>query len=127
MPRKRNGQKLCTSRQTSHSRKSPTGWACHYNSTISPDDIKLFIGRIFQYGYTGTISTLWRSQNEGGDKLAHAVATQLLLWETVIGERDENFNKVSTGGKGAALDQISPNHPLYNKIMSCLLYTSRGV
>ena len=45
-----------------------------YNSTISPDDIKLFIGRIFQYGYTGTISTSWRSQNEGGDKLAHAVA-----------------------------------------------------
>ena len=46
-----------------------------YNSTISPDDIKLFIGRIFQYGYTGTISTSWRSQNEGGDKLANAVAT----------------------------------------------------
>lgn len=69
---------------------------------------KLFIGRIFQYGYTGTISTSWRSQNEGGDKLAHAVATQLLIWETVIGERDENFNKVSTGGKDAVLDQISP-------------------
>ena len=48
-----------------------------YNSTITPDDIKLFIGRIFQYGYTGTISTSWRSQNEGGDKLAHAVATHL--------------------------------------------------
>ena len=89
-----------------------------YNSTISPDDIKLFIGRIFQYGYTGTISTSWRSQNEGGDKLAHAVATQLLIWETVIGERDENFNKVSTGGKDAVLDQISRNHPLYDKIMS---------
>ena len=89
-----------------------------YNSTISPDDIKLFIGRIFQYGYTGTISTSWRSQNEGGDKLAHAVATQLLIWETVIGERDENFNKVSTGGRDAVLDQISPNHPLYDKIMS---------
>lgn len=26
-----------------------------YNKTISPDDIKLFIGRIMQYGYTGTI------------------------------------------------------------------------
>ena len=89
-----------------------------YNSTISPDDIKLFIGRIFQYGYTGTISTSWRSQNEGGDKLAHAVATQLLIWETVIGERDENFNKVSTGGKDAVLDQISRSHPLYDKIMS---------
>ena len=89
-----------------------------YNSTISPDDIKLFIGRIFQYGYTGTISTSWRSQNEGGDKLAHAVATQLLIWETVIGERDENFNKVSTGGKDAVMDQISRSHPLYDKIMS---------
>ena len=89
-----------------------------YNSTISPDDIKLFIGRIFQYGYTGTISTSWRSQNEGGDKLAHAVATQLLIWETVIGERDENFNKVSTGGRDAVLDQISRSHPIYDKIMS---------
>ena len=88
-----------------------------YNSTISPDDIKLFIGRIFQYGYTGTISTSWRSQNEGGDKLAHAVATQLLIWETVVGERDADFNKVSTGGKSAIVEQISTNHPLYSRIM----------
>ena len=89
-----------------------------YNNTISPDDIKLFIGRIFQYGYTGTISTSWRSQNEGGDKLAHAVATQLLIWETVVGERDADFNKVGTGGKSAIVEQISTNHPLYSQIMS---------
>ena len=89
-----------------------------YNHTISPDDIKLFIGRIFQYGYTGTISTSWRSQNEGSDKLAHAVATQLLVWETVVGERDADFNKVGTGGKDAICDQISTSHPLYSQIMS---------
>ena len=89
-----------------------------YNNTISPDDIKLFIGRIFQYGYTGTISTSWRSQHEGGDKLAHAVATQLLIWETVVGERDADFNKVGTGGKSAIVEQISTNHPLYSQIMS---------
>lgn len=89
-----------------------------YNHTISPDDIKLFIGRIFQYGYTGTISTSWRSQNEGGDKLAHAVATQLLVWETVVGERDADFNKVGTVGKDAICDQISTGHPLYRQIMS---------
>lgn len=88
-----------------------------YNSTIFPDDIKLFIGRIFQYGYTGTISTSWRSQNEGGDKLANAVATQLLIWETVVGERDADFNKVGTGGKSAIVEQISTNHPLYSRIM----------
>ena len=71
-----------------------------------------------QYGYTGTISTSWRSQNEGGDKLAHAVATQLLVWETVVGERDADFNKVGTGGKSAICDQISTGHPLYSQIMS---------
>lgn len=89
-----------------------------YNSTISPDDIKLFIGRIFQYGYTGTISTSWRSQNEGGDKLVNAVATQLLIWETVVGERDADFNKVGTGGKSAIVEQICTSHPLYSQIMS---------
>lgn len=38
-----------------------------YNKTISPDEIKTFIGRILQYGYTGQISLGWRSQNDGGD------------------------------------------------------------
>lgn len=98
-----------------------------YNKTISPDDIKLFIGRIMQYGYTGTISTSWRSQNEGGDKLAHAVATQLLIWETVVGERDADFNKVSTGSKDAILDQISTNHPLRSKIMSYYNFIAASV
>lgn len=89
-----------------------------YNKTISPDDIKLFIGRIMQYGYTGTISTSWHSQNEGGDKLAHAVATQLLIWETVVGERDENFGKVDPGQYDAVLDQIDAQHPLRDRIIA---------
>lgn len=88
-----------------------------YNKTISPEDIKLLIGRIFQYGYTGPISVSWRSQNDGGDKLAHAVATQLLIWETVVGERDADFNKIGTNGKDAIVDQISTNHPLHGQIM----------
>lgn len=88
-----------------------------YNHTISPDDIKLFVGRIMQYGYTGTISTDWRSQNSGGDTLAQARATQFLIWETVVGERDENFNHVGPGGCNAILDQLSTNHPLYSQIM----------
>ena len=50
-----------------------------YNDVLSPDEIKLFIGRIFQYGYTGNISLNWRSQNSAdADKLSHAIATQLL-------------------------------------------------
>lgn len=89
-----------------------------YNKTIPPETIKQMIGRIFQYGYTGTVSASWRSQNEGAENLSHAVATQLLIWETVVGERDADFNKVSTGGKDAIADQISSAHPLHDKIMS---------
>ena len=90
-----------------------------YNKTITPDDIKLLIGRIMQYGYTGTVSTSWRSQNSAdANKLSHAMATQLLIWETVVGERDADFNKVSTGGYAAVLDQISSDHPLRSQIMS---------
>ena len=33
-----------------------------YNKTISADEIKLFIGRIFQYGYTGSVSSEWRKR-----------------------------------------------------------------
>ena len=52
------------------------------------------------------------------DNLSHLIATQLLVWETVVGERDSNFQKVDTGGYDAVLDQISTGHPLYNQIMS---------
>lgn len=89
-----------------------------YNKTITGPEIKDHIGRILQYGYRGQISTAWRSQNEGADKLAHVVATQLLIWETVVGERDSDFSKVSTGGHDAVLDSISSNHPLRDRIMS---------
>lgn len=89
-----------------------------YNKTIEPYEIRQFIGRIMQYGYTGTVSTSWLSQNQSSDKLANAVATQLLIWETVVGERDSDFNKVSTGGKDAVLAQINANHPLRSRIMN---------
>lgn len=69
------------------------------NGTISGDDIRLLIGRILQYGYRGGISTSWKSQNESdANCIAHAYATQILIWETIVGERDASFNHVSTGG-----------------------------
>lgn len=90
-----------------------------YNHTIDGDTMKLFIGRIMEYGYTGTITTSWRSQNAAdADKLANIIATQILVWETVIGERDANFNHVDTGGYDTALSTVSTNHPLRSQIMS---------
>ena len=70
------------------------------NGTISGDDIRLLIGRILQYGYRGGISTSWKSQNESdANCIAHAYATQILIWETIVGERDAGFNHVSKIGR----------------------------
>ncbi len=88
------------------------------NKTIDADTIKSLIGRILQYGYTGNIDPTWVSQNSAAaDKLAHVYATQLLIWETIVGERDEQFAHVSTGGKNPVLDFIKPGHPLRSRIM----------
>ena len=89
------------------------------NGVISGDEIRLFVGRILQYGYRGTISTSWRSQNEAAaNSIAQAYATQLLIWETVIGERDVNFNHVAASGCSNVKDVINAKHPLRNKIFS---------
>ena len=89
------------------------------NGVISGDEIRLFIGRILQHGYRGTISTSWRSQNESAaNSIAHAYATQLLIWETVVGARDANFNHKAASGCSNVKDVINAKHPLRSKIMN---------
>ena len=92
-----------------------------YNKTIDPDTIKVYLGRIMQYGYTGKNSVDWVSTNSSkADDCANHLATQLLVWETVIGERDENFNHVDATkhGKHNIKEIISSKHPLRSKIFS---------
>ena len=89
-----------------------------YNHTIDADMIKIFIGRILQYGYTGAVSPNWVSQNpEDANSIAEVIATQMLIWETIVGERDSDFYHVGTGGYDAVLDCISDAHPLRSKIL----------
>ena len=93
------------------------------NHTIGPDDIKVLLGRIMQYGYQGNLSTSWRSQNAAdADRIAHAYATQILVWETIVGERDADFHHVSTGGYDTVKSLVSTGHPLYQQI--CDYYDS---
>ena len=87
-----------------------------YNSTIDADTIKTLLGRIMQYGYQGDLSLDWRSQNEtDADKMAHMMATQVLVWETVVGERDANFNHVDPGSADAVKSVYRTSHPLYSR------------
>ena len=90
-----------------------------YNHTITVPDIKIFIGRIMQYGYTGNVSINWRTQNEAdADSFSLYYATQLLIWETVVGERDSDFNHITPVGCNAILDKIGAEHPMKGRIMS---------
>ena len=87
-----------------------------YNRTIDGRTMKTLLGRIMQYGYQGNLSLDWRSQNEAdADKLAHMMATQALVWETVVGERDADFNHVAPGSADAVKSVYRTSHPLYSR------------
>lgn len=91
------------------------------NKTIDADTIKIFIGRIMQYGYTGKTSIDWKSNNKkGADECAHYFAIQLLIWEALVGERDEHFNKINAKdyGKDNIKQIIKSNHPLRSQIFA---------
>ena len=89
------------------------------NPTISPSTIKEYLGRIMQYGWQGNASTAWDSRDPAdAEDIAGYIATQLLVWETVVGERDSQFNHVSAAaqGKDSVTEYISASHPLYDLI-----------
>lgn len=87
-----------------------------YNRTIDGRTMKTLLGRIMQYGYQGNLSLDWRSQNEAdADKLAHMMATQVLVWETVVGERDADFNHIAPDNTDAVKSVYRTSHPLYGR------------
>ena len=87
-----------------------------YNRTIDGRTMKTLLGRIMQYGYQGNLSLDWRSQNKAdADELAHMMATQVLVWETVVGERDADFNHVDPGSADAVKSVYRTSHPLYSR------------
>ena len=87
-----------------------------YNRTIDGRTMKTLLGRIMQYGYQGNLSLDWRSQNDAdADKLAHMMATQVLVWETVVGERDADFNHIAPDNADAVKSVYRTSHPLYGR------------
>lgn len=91
------------------------------NPTIPPTIIKAYIGRIMQYGWQGRASTAWDSRNpDDANEISGYIATQLLVWETVVGERDSRFNHVNanTQGKNNVAEYIAADHPLRSLIFS---------
>lgn len=91
------------------------------NSTILPTVMRAYIGRILQYGWTGNNNLNWNSNNSTHrEEMAEQIATQTLIWETIVGERDSQFGKVNAAsqGKNNIADTIASNHPLRSEIFS---------
>ena len=60
------------------------------------------------------------SNPDHANQMAGYIATQLLVWETIVGERDSQFNHVDANaqGKNNVTEYISAEHPLRSQIFS---------
>ena len=56
---------------------------------LDADDIRNLIGRVFLYAFTGELTSV--------EAYYKYTATQLLVWEALVGQRDINFNRVDNG------------------------------
>ena len=59
------------------------------NKTLSTEEIQATLRRTFLYAYTGKLDT--------AESYMKYTATQLLVWEVIVGQRDMNFKRVSNG------------------------------
>lgn len=59
------------------------------NKTLSADEIQAVLRRTFLYAYTGKLDT--------AESYLKYTATQLLVWEIIVGQRDMDFKRVNNG------------------------------
>ena len=88
---------------------------------LTPREVQRLIGRIMSYGYHGSIGGGWWADVEAtAEKMAWAYATQILIWEVVVGERDSSFHHIDVKSMGynEALERVDSTHPLRSKILS---------
>ena len=89
------------------------------NPTLTPDGVKTVLGRLLQYGWRGNGNTSWNTSNASHRQdVAELIATQMLVWEVVVGERTLSFSHVDATRKGfdSVMDNISTGNPLYDDI-----------
>lgn len=65
------------------------------NPTLTSAEIQQLLKRVFQHAYTGNLDT--------AESYFQYVATQLLVWEVVVGQRDMNFEFADNGYDSVSL------------------------
>ena len=59
------------------------------NPTLTAEEIRILLERVFQHGYTGNLDSV--------EAYYRYVATQLLVWEGLVGQRDMAFETADNG------------------------------
>lgn len=59
------------------------------NPTLTAEEIHILLERVFQHGYTGNLDSV--------EAYYRYVATQLLVWEVLVGQRDMDFETADNG------------------------------
>ena len=94
------------------------GYPESLNETIPPDVTKYLLGQILQQGFNGPIAVQQTADGSGyfipsdfdRDALSRWYATQILVWETIVGERTADFSHVTPpAGKDAVREVLNPS------------------
>ncbi|MBP5272304.1 MAG: thioester domain-containing protein, partial [Clostridia bacterium] len=94
-----------------------------WNGTLNGNWQRKIMAAVLYHGYQGTASlTGWVTQNASGRAaLAKYWATQLLLWEVIVGERDPNFNRLSVPSGYVSVDGfVMSGNPIRSDILSAM-------
>ena len=77
---------------------------------LTGEQVQTLIGRIMKVGYHGDVSSNWTGvDNDHKKEFCQIIATQLLIWETVAGERDVAFERKN--GSPNKIRQLINSHP----------------
>ena len=85
------------------------------NNGLSASEARALLGQILAHGYQGNGNLGWRLRDDDDrNEAMYAYATQLLVWEVIVGERDASFNHIEPGSASSVKDLIN-NFPQYAK------------
>ncbi len=94
-----------------------------WNGTLSGEWQRMLIAAILYHGYQGTCNlNTWMTQNAGGRaNLAKYWATQLLVWEAIVGERDPNFIRIPVPAGTVSVDEfVMSGNPIRGEIFAAM-------
>ncbi|MCL2530715.1 MAG: SpaA isopeptide-forming pilin-related protein [Oscillospiraceae bacterium] len=83
------------------------------NGVLNAEQVQILLGRLFQHGFGGTVSTEMTYA-----QITNVIATQVLVWEIIVGERNADFSwNAPPAGTNRSLEMVRPNHPQRALIM----------